>query len=106
MTVVTTPAHAEADVFVQLAVQGCPTRAMWTKLRYTDDHRLVLTLVDTAEEVVLVDRGRYELPLIEARVGRYTEVTLLRPDGGRIMLQLEERKRPRHPMGDEAVAAC
>ncbi|MEA2445458.1 MAG: hypothetical protein QOJ12_2750 [Thermoleophilales bacterium] len=102
----TTTAQAEADVFVQLAAQGHPTRAMWTTLRYTDDRRLVLTLADTAEEVVLIDRGRYEMPLIEARVGRYTEVTLLRPDGSRIMLQLEERKRPRHPMGDEAVAAC
>jgi hypothetical protein len=55
---------------------------------------------------VLVRRGRYELPLIEARVGRMTEVTLAGPDGGVIMLQLEERKRPRRPEGDEAVAAC
>jgi hypothetical protein len=106
LTVVTTTAHAEAAVFVQLAAQGRATRAMWTTLRYTDDRRLVLTLVDTAEELVLVDGGRYELPLIESRVGRYTELTLLGPDGARIMLQLEERKRPRHPMGDEAVAAC
>jgi hypothetical protein len=103
---VTATTHAEADVFVQLAVEGRATRAMWTTLRYTEDGRLVLTLLDTAEELVLVDRGRYELPLLEARVGRYTEVTLLGPDGGRIMLQLEERQRPRHREGDEAVAAC
>jgi hypothetical protein len=99
------PAHGVADVFVQLAAQGRVTRAMWTTLRSTDDGRLVLTLPDTGAQVVLVDRGRYELPLIEARVGRYTEVTLLGPDGTRIMLQLEERKRPRHPQGGEAVAA-
>jgi hypothetical protein len=103
---VTTTAHAEAKVFVQVAGQGRATRAMWTTVRSTGDGRLVLTLPDAAEQVVLVNHGRYELPLIEARVGRYTEVTLLRPDGGRIMLQLDERKRPRHPEGDEAVAAC
>ena len=97
---------SHADVFVQLAAEGRSTRAMCTTLRYTDDDQLVLTLQDTAEQVVLVRRGRYELPLIEARVGRLTEVTLAGPDGGLIMLQLEERKRPRHPEGDEAVAAC
>ena len=97
---------SQADVFVQLAAEGRSTRAMCTTLRYTDDDQLVLTLQDTAEQVVLVRRGRYELPLIEARVGRLTEVTLAGPDGGLIMLQLEERKRPRHPEGDEAVAAC
>ena len=106
LSVVTATAHDEADVFVQLAAEGRTTRAMWTTLRYTDDGRLVLTLPDTAEQLVLVDRGRYELPLIEARVGRHTEVTLLGPDGDRIMLQLRERKRPRHPKGDEAAAAC
>jgi predicted nucleic acid-binding Zn-ribbon protein len=91
---------------VQLAAEGRSTRAMCTTLAYTDDEQLVLTLEDTAEQVVLVRRGRYELPLIEARVGRHTEVTLAAPDGGRIMLQLEERKRPRHPEGDGAAAAC
>jgi hypothetical protein len=98
--------HKQADVFVQLAAAGRSTRAMCTTLRFTDDEQLVLTLEDTSEQVVLVRRGRYELPLIAARVGRMTEVTLAGPDGGVIMLQLEERKRPRHPEGDEAVAAC
>jgi hypothetical protein len=98
--------HAEAAVFVQLAAQGHVTRAMWTTLRSIYDGRLVLMLPDTGTQVVLVDGGRFELPLIEARVGRHTEVTLLGPDGTRIMLQLEERKRPRHPQGGEAVAAC
>ena len=98
--------HNQADVFVQLAAAGRLTRAMCATLRYTDDEQLVLTLEDTHEQVVLVRRGRYELPLIEARVGRMTEVTLAGPDGGVIMLQLEERKRPRHPEGDGAVAAC
>jgi hypothetical protein len=103
---VTSSLHGEADVFVQLAGAGASTRAMCTKLRYTATGRLVLTLVDTAEQLVLVDRGRYELPLIEARVGRDTEVTLAAPDGSRIMLQLQERKRPRHPEGDGAVVTC
>jgi hypothetical protein len=102
----TTTAQAEAKVFVQVAAPGRVTRAMWTTLRTTRDGRLVLTLLDTAEQLVLVCRGRYALPLIEARVGRFTDVTLLAPDGSRIMLQLDERKRPRHPEGDEAVAAC
>jgi hypothetical protein len=97
----------EADVFVQFAAPGRWTRAMCTTLRCTDDGRVVLTLADTAEQVVLVSRGRYALPLIEAKVGnRMTEVTLAGPDGGRIMLQLDQRKRPRHPKGDEAAAAC
>jgi hypothetical protein len=96
----------QADVFVQLAAEGRSTRAMCTTVSFTDDEQLVLTLQDTAEQVVLVKRGRYELPLIEARVGRLTEVTLAGPDGGLIMLQLEERKRPRRPEGDEAAAAC
>lgn len=91
---------------MQLASEGRSTRAMCTTLRFTDDEQLVLTLEDTAEQVVLVRRGRYELPLIEARVGLQTEVTLAAPGGGRIMLQLAQRKRPRHPEGDEAVAAC
>jgi hypothetical protein len=103
---VTPTLHGEADVFVQLAGFGPATRAMCTKLRYTAAGRVVLTLEDTAEQVVLIDRGRYELPLIEARVGRHTEVTLAGPGGGRIMLQLQQRKRPRHPEGDGAVAAC
>jgi hypothetical protein len=97
----------EADVFVQFAAPGRWTRAMCTTLQCTDDGRVVLTLGDTAEQVVLVSRGRYALPLIEAKVGSsVTEVTLAVPDGGRIMLQLEERKRPRHPEGDEAATAC
>ena len=103
---VDTRGHRQADVFVQLAAEGRLTRAMCTTLRYTDDEQLVLTLQDTAEQVVLVKGGRYELPLLEARVGRYTAVTLAGPDGGRIMLPVEERNRPRHPLGDEAAAAC
>lgn len=103
---VETRGHKQADVFVQLAADGRQTRAMCTTVRYTDDEQLVLTLADTAEQVVLVRGGRYELPLIEARVGRFTEVTLAGPDGGRIMVQVEERKRPRHPVGDGAAAAC
>ena len=103
---VETRGHKQADVFVQLAAEGRLTRAMCTTVRYTDDEQLVLTLEDSSEQVVLVKGGRYELPLIEARVGRYTEVTLAGPDGGRIMLQVEERKRPRHPVGDGAAAAC
>jgi hypothetical protein len=103
--VVTKP-RGEADVFVQFAGAGQSTRAMCTTVRYTDDGRLVLTLADTAEQVVLLRRGRYELPLIAAHVGRHTEVTLAGPDGVRIILQLEQRKRPRRLGGDEAVAAC
>jgi hypothetical protein len=79
---------------------------MWTKLRCTRNGQVVLTLDDTDEQLVLVDGGRYELPLIEARVGRWLELTLAGPDGDRIMLQVQERKRPRRPEGDEAVAAC
>jgi hypothetical protein len=99
--------HTESEVFVQLAGRGSSTIAMWATLRYTDDdERLVLKLGDTAEQVVLARSGRYELPLIEARVGRHTEVTLAAPDGGWIMLQLPERERPRRPEGDGAIAAC
>jgi hypothetical protein len=103
---VETRVQSQAEVFVQLTAEGRSTRAMCTSLRYTDDEQIVLMLEDTSEQVVLVTRGRYVLPLIEARLGRHTEVTLAAPDGGRIMLQLEERKRPRHPEGDEAAAAC
>jgi hypothetical protein len=103
---VATTIHGEAEVFVQVAAHGRCTRAMCSTVHYTDDGRLVLALEDSDEPVVLLNRGRYELPLIEARVGRHTEVTLLGPGGDRIMLQLQERKRPRRPEGDEAVAAC
>jgi hypothetical protein len=82
---------------------------MCTTVRYTPDDKLVLSLDDTAEELVLLRSGRYELPLLEARAGRHWELTLAAPWGERIMLQFDRagtQTAPPPEEGDGAVAAC
>ena len=99
----------EAAVFVQMAGEGGQPRAMCTTVRFTLDGELVLSLDDTAEELVLLRGGRYELPLLEARVGRHCELTLVAPWGERIMLQFDRagtQTAPPPEEGDGAVAAC
>jgi hypothetical protein len=101
----------QAAVFVQLADGGHSPRAMCTTVHVTDDDLLVLRLDedDSDEHLVLVRRGRYELPLLEARAGRHWELTLAAPWGERIMLQFLDagtQTAPPPEEGDGAVAAC
>ena len=99
----------QAAVFVQMVREGMSPRALCTTVRYTPDDRLVLSLDGTAEELVLLRAGRYELPLVEARAGRHWELTLEAPWGERIMLQFDRagtQTAPPPEEGDGAVAAC
>ena len=100
----------EAAVFVQMADGGHVPRALCTTVHLTDDDQLVLKLDEgnPDEQLVLVSRGRYELPLLEARAGRHWELTLAAPWGERIMLQFENagtQTAPPPEEGDGAVAA-
>lgn len=101
----------EAAVFVQMADGGHSPRAMCTTVHVSDD-LLVLNLDEDflADELVLVRRGRYELPLLEARAGQHWELTLAAPWGERIMLQFDragtQTAPPPEETGDGAVAAC
>ena len=99
----------EAAVFVQMADGGHSPRAMCTTVHLTDDDLLVLQLdeEDSDEQLVLVRRGRYELPLLEARAGRHWELTLAAPWGERIMLQFDRagtQTAPPPEEGDGAVS--
>ena len=102
----------EAAVFVQMADGGHAPRAMCTTVHITDDDLLVLQLDEDHldEQLVLVRRGRYELPLLEARAGQHWELTLAAPWGERIMLQFDragtQTAPPPEETGDGAVAAC
>jgi hypothetical protein len=102
----------EAAVFVQMADGGHSPRAMCTTVHVTDDDLLVLKLDEDYldEGLVLVRRGRYELPLLEARAGQHWELTLAAPWGERIMLQFDragtQTAPPPEETGDGAVAAC
>jgi len=101
----------EAAVFVQMADGGRSPRAMCTTVHFTDDDLLVLKLDDddSDDQLVLVRRGRYQLPLLEARAGRHWELTLAAPWGERIMLQFDRagtQTAPPPEEGDGAVAAC
>jgi hypothetical protein len=101
----------EAAVFVQLADGGHSPRALCTTVHVTDDHLLVLNLDEDYfdEQLVLVRGGRYAFPLLEARAGRYWELTLAAPWGERIMLQFDNagtQTAPPPEEGDGAVAAC
>jgi hypothetical protein len=102
------PLSREAAVFVQMGREGTSPRAWCTSVRYTSDDKLVLTLDDdTAEELVLLRGGRYELPLLEARAGRHWELTLAAPWGERIMLQFDRagtQTAPPPEEGDGAVS--
>jgi hypothetical protein len=100
----------EAAVFVQMADGGRSPRAMCTTVHLAGDE-LVLRLADdvSADDLVLVKGGRYELPLLEARAGRHWELTLAAPWGERIMLQFDRagtQTAPPPEEGDGAVAAC
>jgi hypothetical protein len=100
-----------AAVFVQMAFGANTPRAMCSTVHYTDDEQLVLQLDehDPDDHLVLVRDGRYEFPLIEARAGRYWELTLVAPWGERIMLQFDgagTQTAPPPEEGDGAVAAC
>lgn len=95
----------KAAVFVQMAREGACPRAMCTSVRYTPDHRLVLSLEDTAEELVLLRGGRYQLPLLEARAGRHWELTLAAPWGERIMLQFDRAGTQTAPPPEEGDGA-
>jgi hypothetical protein len=98
----------ETPVFVQLAREGTCPRALCTSVRYTHDERLLLTFEDdSAEPIVLLRGGRYELPLIEARAGRHWELTFAAPWGERIMLQFDRagtQTAPPPEEGDGAVS--
>ena len=99
----------EAAVFVQMADGGHSPRAMCTTVHVTGDE-LVLKLDedDADEHLVLVRRGRYELPLLEARAGQHWELTLAAPWGERIMLQFDRagtQMAPPPEEGDGAIAA-
>ena len=102
----------EAAVFVQMADGGRSPRAMCTTVHFTDDELLVLRLDEgesDGDHIVLVRRGRYELPLLEARAGEHWELTLAAPWGERIMLQFDgagTQTAPPPEEGDGAVAAC
>jgi hypothetical protein len=101
----------EAAVFVQLGDGRCAPRAMCTTVHVTEDDLLVLQLDedDSDDQLVLVRRGRYELPLLEARAGQHWELTLAAPWGERIMLQFDRagtQTAPPPEEGDGAVAAC
>jgi hypothetical protein len=102
----------EAAVFVQMADGGRSPKALCTTVHFTDDELLVLKLDEDQldEGLVLVRRGRYELPLLEARAGRHWELTLAAPWGERIMLQFDragtQTAPPPEETGDGAVAAC
>ena len=102
----------EAAVFVQMADGGHSPKALCTTVHFTDDDLLVLKLDEDYldEGLVLVRRGRYELPLLEARAGQHWELTLAAPWGERIMLQFEragtQTAPPPEETGDGAVAAC
>jgi hypothetical protein len=102
----------EAAVFVQMADGGRSPKALCTTVHFTDDDLLVLKLDEDQldEGLVLVRRGRYELPLLEARAGRHWELTLAAPWGERIMLQFDragtQTAPPPEETGDGAVAAC
>ena len=84
---------------------------MCTTVQVSDDElALRLDETDTAELLVLVRDGRYELPLLEARAGKHWELTLAAPWGERIMLQFDragtQTAPPPEETGDGAVAAC
>jgi len=101
----------EAAVFVQMADGGHSPRALCTTVHFTEDDLLVLNLDEDYldEGLVLVRRGKYELPLLEARAGRHWELTLAAPWGVRIMLQFDRagtQTAPPPEEGDGAVAAC
>jgi hypothetical protein len=101
----------EAAVFVQMADGGRSPKALCTTVHFTDDELLVLKLDEDQldEGLVLVRRGRYELPLLEARAGQHWELTLAAPWGERIMLQFDRagtQTAPPPEEGDGAVAAC
>ena len=99
----------QTAVFVQMGGDERSPRALCTTVRFTPDDKLVLSLDDTAEELVLLRGGRYELPLLEARAGRHWELTLAAPWGERIMLQFDRagtQTAPPPEEGDGAVAAC
>jgi hypothetical protein len=102
----------EAAVFVQMADGGHSPKALCTTVHFTDDDLLVLKLDEDYldEGLVLVRRGRYELPLLEARAGQHWELTLAAPWGERIMLQFDragtQTAPPPEETGDGAVAAC
>jgi len=96
--------------FVQVSDDSWPPPALWTTVHCTDE-RVVLRLEHDGciEDVVLVRDGRFELPVLEARIGRHWEFTLAGPSGGRLMLQLELSRTQTAPPpeeGDEAVAAA
>lgn len=96
-------------MFVQIGPAGESPRALCTSVRYTADDRLILNLDDSGDDLVLVRGGRYQLPLLEARAGRYWELTLAAPGGERIMLQFDRagtQTAPPPEEGDGAVAAC
>lgn len=98
-----------AAVFVQMAREGASPRALCTTVHYTPDDKLILSLDDSAEDLVLLHGGRYQLPLLEARAGRHWELTLAAPWGERIMLQFDRagtQTAPPPEEGDGAVAAC
>ena len=95
----------KAAVFVQLAREGTSPRALCTTVRYTPDDKLVLSLDDTAEELVLLHGGRYQLPLLEARAGRHWELTLAAPWGERIMLQFDRAGTQTAPPPEEGDGA-
>jgi hypothetical protein len=80
---------------------------MCTTVRLTDDGQLVLALDDGPDQplLVLVRRGRYELPVLEARAGRYWEVTLAAPGGERIMLQFDRAGTQMAPPPEEGDGA-
>ena len=100
----------EAAVFVQMADGGHSPRAMCTTVHVTDDELVLKLDEDYLDEgLVLVRRGRYELPLLEARAGQHWELTLAAPWGERIMLQFDRagtQTAPPPEEGDGAVAAC
>jgi hypothetical protein len=108
LTRVGTNDRREVAVFVQMADGGPSPRAMCTTVRLTDGGQLVLSLDDGYEQLVLVRRGRYEMPVLEARAGRYWELTLAAPGGERIMLQFDRagtQMAPPPEEGDGAIAA-
>jgi len=100
------PLSRNAPVFVQMLREDALPRALCTTVRYTPDDKLVLSLDDdTAEDLVLLRGGRYQLPLLEARAGRHWELTLAAPWGERIMLQFDRAGTQTAPPPEEGDGA-